>query len=106
MHIQHNKDLHRFTVEINGHTALVDYQLYDDALDIRKTLVPKEISGRGIAAALVKAAYDYAVEQKLKCLGTCSYAVVWLERHPEYNGQKSTDFVEGSCAVAPHAAKK
>ena len=40
--------------------------------------------GKGITAAtLVKAAYDYALANGMKPKATCSYAVRWLERHPE-----------------------
>ena len=63
-------------------------------------LVPEELGGRGIASALVKAAYDYALENGYKPVATCSYAVVWLKRHPEYNGKTGNDFGgEGTCAV-------
>ena len=43
----------------------------------------RPIEGRGIAATLVKAAYDYALANGMKPKATCSYAVRWLERHPE-----------------------
>ena len=70
------------------------------ALDVRHTIVPDEISGRGIASALVKAAYDYALANGLVPVATCSYAVVWLERHPEYNGKTGKDYAgEGTCAL-------
>ncbi|MFR3100756.1 MAG: GNAT family N-acetyltransferase, partial [Parabacteroides distasonis] len=55
-----------------------------DALDIIHTIVPKNLEGRGIAATLVETAYKYAKEQGLRPLATCSYAVVWLKRHPEF----------------------
>ena len=55
-----------------------------NALDIIHTIVPKNLEGRGIAATLVETAYKYAKEQGLRPLATCSYAVVWLKRHPEF----------------------
>jgi len=42
------------------------------------------LEGRGIAATLVETAYKYAKKQGLRPLATCSYAVVWLKRHPEF----------------------
>jgi len=33
----------------------------------------------------VKAAYAYAIANGMKPKATCSYAVRWLERHPEMN---------------------
>ena len=76
------------------------YHVADGALDVRHTIVPGEIGGRGIASALVKAAYDYALANELVPVATCSYAVKWLERHPEYNGKTGKDYAgEGTCAL-------
>ena len=100
MEIKHEKDLCRFEVEVDGYKGYVDYKLVDGGLDIRHTIVPKEIGGRGIASALVKAAYDYARAEGLKPVATCSYAVTWLQRHPEYNGETGCDYGgEGTCAL-------
>ena len=100
MDIKHLTDKQRFYVEIEGHTAHVDYNIEDGGLDIRHTIVPNEIGGRGIAAALVRTAYDYALQQRLQPVATCSYAVHWLEKHPEYKGQTGADYGgEGTCAL-------
>lgn len=100
MNIEHDKEKEIFSVVVDGVTAHVSYKLIDGGLDIRHTIVPDEIGGRGIASALVKAAYDYALENGYKPVATCSYAVVWLQRHPEYNGKIGNDFGgEGTCAV-------
>ncbi|SEG21860.1 GNAT family N-acetyltransferase [Parabacteroides chinchillae] len=82
--IVHYPEKHRFETEVDGIKAYVEYRLYDGGLDILHTVVPRPIEGRGIAAALVKHAYDYARSNRLRALATCSYAVVWLNRHPEY----------------------
>lgn len=100
MFIVHDTNRQRFVADVDGCKAYVDYTLHDGGLDIRHTVVPQEIGGRGVAAALVKTAYDYAVAQNLKVIATCSYAVVWLKRHPEYNGSPSADYCgEGTCAL-------
>ena len=100
MDIRHLEDRQRFVVEVDGHTAHVDYQIEDGGLDIRHTIVPEEIGGRGIASALVKATYDYARSHNLKPVATCSYAVRWLEKHPEYQGLTGKDYGgEGTCAL-------
>lgn len=81
--INHNPGRHRFITEVENHTAYVEYHLHDGSLDILHTIVPPPIEGRGIASALVKKTYEYAVEQGSTPKATCSYAVKWLERHPE-----------------------
>lgn len=82
--IEHLADKHRFETEVEGYVGYVVYRIFDGRLDIVHTIVPQPIEGRGIAAALVKAAYTYALENDLRPQGTCSYAAVWLKRHPEY----------------------
>lgn len=100
MNITHNKEKLSFETTIDGHRAYVTYLLNNNALDIRHTFVPNELRGGGVAAALVKATYDYAKANNLKPKGTCSYAVTWLERHPEYHGVVGEDFGgEGTCAL-------
>ena len=100
MNIQHLENRHRFYVEVDGHTAHVDYSIEPGILDIRHTVVPEEIGGRGIASALVRATYDYARSVGLKPVATCSYAVKWLEKHPEYAGETGPDYGgEGTCAL-------
>lgn len=82
--ITHLKEDNRFEIRIGDNVAYVEYTLHDNNLDIEHTFVPKPLEGQGLAAALVKDAYDYALANNLKPVATCSYAVAWLERHPEY----------------------
>ena len=81
--IEHQPEQKLFKTEVEGRTAFVQYRLLNGGLDIIHTIVPRPLEGQGIAAALVKAAYDYAVANGLKPKATCSYAVAWLKRHPE-----------------------
>ena len=60
MNIEHYPEKKVFQTTVDGETARLMYHVTDGALDVRHTIVPDEISGRGIASALVKAAYDYA----------------------------------------------
>lgn len=82
--IEHVPEKSLFLTEVDGRTAFVEYVIRNNSLDILHTIVPRPIEGRGIAAALVKAAYDYALENEYTPEATCSYAVAWLERHPDY----------------------
>ncbi|NDV66744.1 GNAT family N-acetyltransferase [Bacteroides sp. 224] len=82
--IKHFPDEHKFVTEVEGETATVVYKLFDKYLDIIYTYVPTSIGGRGVAAALVEAAYTYAKENGMVPQATCSYAVLWLRRHPEF----------------------
>lgn len=100
MEIIHKEDKCRFEVTLDGVTAHVAYRIENGGLDIRHTIVPEAIGGRGVATALVKAAYDYALSEGLTPVATCAYAVVWLQRHPECKGCSSAEYAQGnSCAL-------
>ena len=83
LHIRHFHDRHRFSVTVEGHEAFLTYIIAGNSLIISHTFVPKPLKGRGIAAELVRAAYDYAHEMDMVCQATCSYAASWLsaQRH-------------------------
>lgn len=81
--IEHLPEQKMFKTEVEGRTAFVQYRLMNGSLDIIHTIVPRPLEGQGIAAALVKATYDYALANGLKPKATCTYAVAWLQRHPE-----------------------
>ena len=88
--ISHDRQAGRFETQVEGHRCELDYFL-DEAvgatvMTITHTGVPAEVGGRGIAAALVQAAMDEARAQGWKVRPACSYAAVWLRRHPEYAG--------------------
>ena len=74
MEITHLPEDNLFKTVVDGYTAYVTYIIRDGKLDIRHTIVPPEIGGRGIAAQLVKATYDYALKHHLQPIATCSYA--------------------------------
>lgn len=61
------------TFPTNGCVATIDHTFVDGSL-----------RGRGIAAELVKLAADKILADGNKIAATCPYAVVWLQRHPEY----------------------
>lgn len=48
------------------------------------TLVPPEIGGRGVAAALVEALIADARAEGFKIRPLCSYVAVAFKRHPEW----------------------
>ena len=45
--------------------------------------MPQAIGGRGVAGALVRAAFEHAGANGLRVRPLCSYAAAWAQRHPE-----------------------
>lgn len=82
--IQHHPEQGRFEAIVEGLRCEVDYRLSTGTMHITHTGVPRELEGRGIAAALVQRALGWAREQGLKVDPVCSYVAVYLRRHPEW----------------------
>ena len=90
--VRHNAAASRFEVTIDGHTAFAAYDRDDDVLRMNHTSVPASLEGRGIAAALVRAAFDYARAQGFKVEPWCSYVRAYMKRHPDTQSLLPPDF--------------
>jgi len=84
MALQIREDERRFSTTVDGHEAHVDFERTDGTMVVTHTWVPGEIGGRGVAAELIKAAFDAARRDGVKVSPVCSYAAVWLQKHPDY----------------------
>lgn len=82
--IAHDPRLGRFSTRVEGQLCVLDYQLAGTLMVVVYTGVPAPVAGRGIAAALVRAAMDEARRRHWKVRPQCSYADLWLQRHPDY----------------------
>jgi len=82
--VTRNDAASRFETTVDGQLCVLDYHLRDGVLAIDHTGVPSAVGGRGIAAALTKAAMDTARREGWRVLPNCAYAVAWLARHPDY----------------------
>jgi predicted GNAT family acetyltransferase len=83
--IRHNEQETRFETTVDGSTAFAEYDLEGpDRIVFTHTIVPDELSGRGVAAAIVKQGLDYARQEKLTVVPQCSYVATYIKRHPEY----------------------
>ncbi len=80
--ITHRPAQQAFVAEIDGALALCAYRRDGDTLVLHHTEVPPALQGRGLAAALVQAALDWARAEQLVVRPTCSYVAAYLRRHP------------------------
>jgi predicted GNAT family acetyltransferase len=81
--VRHNAQAQRFEIDFGGDLARADYRRHGDVLRMVHTEVPRRLEGRGIAAALVKAAIAYARAEGLRIEPACSYVTSYMRRHPE-----------------------
>ena len=81
--IEHLPHQGRFQTVVDGHLGVCDYRLEGSVMHMTHTEVAPELEGRGIAAALVRAALDHAKAAGLKVNPLCWYVRSYLQRHPE-----------------------
>lgn len=65
--------------------AEVTFPTVNGVSTIDHTFVDPSLRGEGIAGKLVKLAADKILAEGNKIAATCSYAVAWFKRHPEYH---------------------
>jgi len=82
--VQHNTQAQRFEATVSEQLCVCDYRMQGErTMALTHTEVPRALEGRGIASALVRAAFDHAKAHGLMILPLCSYVRTWAKRHPE-----------------------
>jgi len=81
--IRHNPAAMRFEAIVEGMLCRADYRMHGDTMMLVHTEVPQQLEGRGIASALVKAAFKHAADNGMDVLPVCSFVRTWAQRHPE-----------------------
>jgi predicted GNAT family acetyltransferase len=81
--IHHDAAAQRFHADVGGGEAECVYRLNGAVMNIVHTEVPPHAEGRGIAAALVRAALAHARAMGWRVRPSCSYVRVHMRRHPE-----------------------
>jgi uncharacterized protein len=81
--ISHDQNGKKFTTEIDGHLAELDYTVTGAVMTITHTRVPQPIGGRGVAAELMRAALKAADERGWSINPACSYAAAYMRKHAQ-----------------------
>jgi predicted GNAT family acetyltransferase len=98
--IRHDRDATRFhapihddepdradagAVEMANMGMVLSYrQVAEGVIDLRSTLVPPHLRGRGLGGQLVRHALDWAREHDTKVIPSCPFVARFIEDHPEY----------------------
>jgi predicted GNAT family acetyltransferase len=84
--VHHDAVARRFSAEVEGIQAVLDYTIDGNAMTITHTGVPREIGGRGIAGELMRAALGVARDAGWRIIPACSYAAAYMARHARDRG--------------------
>lgn len=88
--IQHQPEHGRFEIALDGHRGVLRYVPGAGGDGGARIVIPSvqvdpAIEGRGVAAALTRAALDWARSEGLRVDPVCPYVDAWLRRHPDYD---------------------
>jgi predicted GNAT family acetyltransferase len=83
--VRDNQALHRFELDVDGHTAVAYYQLNGGVITFTHTEVPPALGGQGIGSRLVRGALDAVRAKGRKVVAKCPFVSAYLGKHPEYN---------------------
>jgi uncharacterized protein len=82
--VNDNTERKRFELQVEGHTAFIDYRRQGNVIAMTHAEVPKELNGRGIGSALAKGALDLVRQRNETVLPQCPFVESYIERHPDY----------------------
>lgn len=81
--VRDNRPEKRFETAIEGHVAVVEYNLIDGGIVVAHTEVPKAIEGRGVAGRLYEAVFAAARDEHRRVIPVCPVFALYIKRHPE-----------------------
>ena len=85
LEVEHDLNNQKFFVLVEGKEAYLRYILgKDGTMNMIKTYVPPELRNKGIAAAVVLKGMQYARENNLSVIPSCSYVDTFIRRHAEF----------------------
>lgn len=84
MEVIHDKQNLSFVIKVDNLSSYVAYSLVEGVMELYTTYTPPQLRGRGLAERVVRAALEYAKENNLRVIPSCSYVRIFIERHPEY----------------------
>ena len=81
--VKNEKNL-RFELEVDGHTAFIEYEETDKIIKLIHTESPEELAGRGAATALIEKTLAYLEENGYGLVPLCPLVFAYVKRHPEW----------------------
>jgi len=83
--IKHDKENRRFTLDINGELAKVDYSIKDGKMYLNHSEVPYNLRGQGIGKVLVEKTFEQLTKEGYTAVAICSYIRAVAQRSEPWN---------------------
>ncbi|MDZ7625367.1 MAG: GNAT family N-acetyltransferase [Ignavibacteriaceae bacterium] len=80
----HEKENERFVIYLDGNEVYVEYTMAGKEINLYHTYTHPALRGKGLAAQVVRAAFEFAKKNNLKIVPTCSYTQAFLTKNDEY----------------------
>jgi len=80
----HEKENERFVIYADGNEVYVEYKMEEKEINLDHTFTHPALRGKGLAAHVVRAALEFAKENNLKVIPTCSYVQAFIAKNDEY----------------------
>jgi predicted GNAT family acetyltransferase len=75
----------RFELEVDGHTAFIEYILNkENIMFLTHTEVPRALEGKGVGGRIVLKALEYIKEHHYTLAPLCPFVAKYLRIHPEW----------------------
>lgn len=84
MDIRHCEDEKKFSVEVAGSECVLTYKELSEKLwNFESTIVPKDLSEKGIIEKMIEYAINFVKEKNIKILVSCADVQDFLIRHKD-----------------------
>jgi predicted GNAT family acetyltransferase len=80
----HEKENERFVIYVEGNEVYVEYTMRNNTIDLHHTYTHPALRGKGLAAQVVRAALEFAKDNSLKVIPTCSYVQAFIAKNAHY----------------------
>jgi uncharacterized protein len=83
--VRNNAALSRFELDLDGGTAVANYELGDGVIAFTHTEVPLPARGAGVGSRLIREALETVRTLRLKVVARCSFVRDYLAKHREFD---------------------
>ena len=83
--IMHDKKNMRFTLDINGELAKVNYSINNDTMYLNHSEVPINLRGQGIGKVLVEKTFEQLSKEGYKAVAVCNYIKAVARRSDKWS---------------------